>query len=186
MSYKINIGKYDIHELRYYLNTYFELKMGVTSELNEKLKEEGLITSSIDIDIMNADKHLLVVLLFESKEYEKVIKMIEEELSVSNVFEKDLNRKKKVMKSSCVFRSDSIYSVASKINSNMINYRRVILDEYELIDKLNIKIVDASQILFKMQEKVILEKAKQDKIPIYIYVISFIFARGILNSTSSV
>ena len=88
---------------------------------------------------MSADKHLLVVLLFESKEYEKVIEMIEEELQSHNILEKDLNRKKKVMKSSCVFRSDSIYSIASKINSNMINYRRVILDEYELIDKLNIK-----------------------------------------------
>ena len=139
LSYKININNYDINELRYYLNTYFELKLGVTSEINEKLKEEGLITSSIDIDIMSADKHLLVVLLFESKEYEKVIEMIEEELQSHNILEKDLNRKKKVMKSSCVFRSDSIYSIASKINSNMINYRRVILDEYELIDKLNIK-----------------------------------------------
>ena len=111
----------------------------MTSELNEKLKENGLITSSIDIDIMNTDKHILVVLLFESKDYEEVISKIEEELVDKSIIETDLNRKKKVMKSSCVFRSDSIYSIASKINSNMINYRRVILDEYELIDKLNIK-----------------------------------------------
>lgn len=139
LSYKINVRNYDINELRYYLNTFFELKLGVTSELNEKLKEDGLITSSIDIDIMNTDKHILAVLLFESKDYEEVISKIEEELVDKSIIETDLNRKKKVMKSSCVFRSDSIYSIASKINSNMINYRRVILDEYELIDKLNIK-----------------------------------------------
>ena len=138
LAYKINVKDFDINQLRYYLNTFFELKLGVTSELNESLKEQGLITSSIDVDILNTDKHVLVVLLFESKEYQKVIDKIIEVLKETNVLESDLKRKKKVMKSSCVFRSDSIYSIASKINSNLINYRKVILNEYELIDKLNI------------------------------------------------
>lgn len=139
LSYKINVEGFDINKLRYYLNTFFELKLGVTSELNEELKEEGLITSSIDIDILNTDKHLLVVLLFESKEYQNVIDKIKKALENKEVIEKDLNRKKKVMKSACIFRSDNIYAIASKINSNMINYHRVILDEYALIDELNIK-----------------------------------------------
>jgi len=139
LAYKLNIQDYDINILRYYLNTFFELKLGVTSILNEDLKEKGLISSSIDIDILNTDKHVLVVLLFESKEYQQVIDKIIDALKDKEVSESDLNRKKKVMKSSCVFRSDSIYSIASKINSNMINYHKVILDENELINNLNIK-----------------------------------------------
>lgn len=139
LAYKINTKDFDINQLRHYLNTFFELKLGVTSELNEELKEKGLITSSIDVDILHTDKHILAVLLFESREYDEVIDRIIETLKDKNVLQKDLNRKKKVMKSACVFRSDSIYSIASKINNNLINYHKVILDEYELIDKLNIE-----------------------------------------------
>lgn len=139
IAYKINVQQFDINRLKYYLNTFFELKLGVTSELNEKLKEEGLISSSIDVDVLHTDKHILVVLLFESKDYQKVIDEIALVLKDKIVLENDLNRKKKVMKSSCVFRSDSIYSIASKVNSNLINYRKVILDEYSMIDSLNIE-----------------------------------------------
>ena len=139
LSYKINKKDYDINRLKYYLNTFFELKIGVTSELNEELKESNLITSSIDIDLLHTDKHILVVLLFESKEPQMVIEKIMNVMKDKKVIENDLNRKKKVMKSACVFRSDSIYSIASKINSNLINYRKVILDEYELIEQLNIE-----------------------------------------------
>ena len=53
--------------------------------------------------------------------------------------EKDLNRKKKVAKSSYIFRSDSVYSISSKVNSNILNYNKVILDEFKDIDSFNIE-----------------------------------------------
>lgn len=138
LSYKFNVQDYDINQLKYYLNTFFELKLGITSKLNEALKDNSLITGSIDIDIISTDRHILIVLLFESKDYQKVIEMIQKELEDKQVLEKDLNRKKKVMKSACVYRSDNIYSIASKINNNLINYHEVVLDEYSLIDALNV------------------------------------------------
>lgn len=139
IAYKINIMDMDINLLKNYLNIFFALKFGATSELNESLKSEKLISSSIDYELINTNNHILAVLSFESAEYKKVIDVIEKEILSTDISEKDLNRKKKVFKSSCIFRSDSIYSISSKINSNIINYKEVLLDEYKLIDILNIE-----------------------------------------------
>jgi Predicted Zn-dependent peptidases len=138
LSYKINILDYDDNKLKNYLSIFFALKLGSTSELNEKLKSEGLISSPIEAEIIFADNHALAVLIFESNDYLKVINYVEEELKDIKIDANDLNRKKKVFKSSCIYRSDSIYSIASKINSNLISFGKVILDEYKLIDELNI------------------------------------------------
>jgi len=56
-----------------------------------------------------------------------------------NIEENDLERKKKVRKSGCIYRSDSIYSINNKIMNNIMNYDKVILDDYKKIDSLNIK-----------------------------------------------
>lgn len=161
LAYKIYAEKYDINILRYYLNTFFELKLGATSELNEELRDKNLITGSIDIDILNTDKHILVVLLFESKEYQKVLDMIRKTLEDKSVIESDLNRKKKVMKSASIFRSDNIYSIANKVNSNIVNYNKVILDEYQLIDRLNIDEFNAilNDLSFENQAITVLKKS---------------------------
>lgn len=139
ISFKINSLDIDMNKLKNYLNIFFSLKFGNTSELNEKLKADKLISGEIDIEIISTDKHILVLLTFESNEYEKILEYINNEITIINIEEKDLNRKKKIFKSSCIYRSDSIYSIASKINNNLINYSEVVFDEYELIDLLNIK-----------------------------------------------
>lgn len=139
IAYKININNLDINILKNYLNIFLALKFGATSELNENLKSEKLISSSIDYELINTSEHILAILSFESIEYKKVIDIIEKEMLDKNISELDLNRKKKVFKSSCIFRSDSIYSISSKINSNIINYGEILLDEYKLIDTLNIE-----------------------------------------------
>lgn len=141
IGYKIDCSKIDknINDIKTYLSILLDLKLGSTSTLNEKLKELNLITMDIDITLVNTNKHILVILNVETDETDKVLNMIEEELSNLEISENDFERKKKVRKSNCIYRSDSIYSLNNKIMSNIMNHNKVILDDYKKIDELNIK-----------------------------------------------
>lgn len=138
LAYKINIGNYDINTLEKYLNIILSVKLGSASILAEKLKKKNYITEDIDFEVIPAGNHLLYLISFETKYPERVINAIEEELENLDIDESELNRKKKVLKSSCTFKSDNIYSINSKINNNIITYGYVIMDDYGVIDKLNI------------------------------------------------
>ena len=47
--------------------------------------------------------------------------------------------KKKSIKSSFIYRSDNIYAINSKINNDIIRYNKVILDDFSIIESLNIE-----------------------------------------------
>jgi len=141
IGYKIDCSKIDrpIADIKTYLSLLFDLKLGSTSIINENLKNLNLITHDIDYTILNTDKHILVIIMVETNEIDKVQKSIEEELKDLNIVEEELERKKKVRKSGCIYRSDSVYAINNKIMSNIMNYDKVILDDYKKIDSLNIK-----------------------------------------------
>ena len=104
-----------------------------------QLKEEKLITSDMDISIINTDKHVFVILMNESDNVNEVIKRIDEEVKNMHVGEEDFNRKIKVRKSESIFKSDNIYALNNKIMSNIINYDEIIYDEYKKIEELTFK-----------------------------------------------
>ena len=141
VGYKINIGDLDlnINDFKIYLGLLFNIKFGSTSEFCEQLKEEKLITSDMDISIINTDKHVFVILMNESDNVNEVIKRIDEEIKNMHVGEEDFNRKIKVRKSESIFKSDNIYALNNKIMSNIINYDEIIYDEYKKIEKLTFK-----------------------------------------------
>ena len=141
IGYKIDCSNIDknIYDIKNYIGILLNLKLGSTSLLSEKLKLENLITHDIDVTMVNTDKHILVMLTFETEQSKKVIKLIEEELSDLRIMEEELERRKKVKKSNCIYRSDSIYSINNKIVGDIITKNKVILDEYKEIDKLNIR-----------------------------------------------
>lgn len=64
------------------------------------------------------------------------------------ITEEEFNRKKKSIKSSFIYSSDNIYAINSKINSDIINYGNVILDDFAIVDSLNID--DMNEILDKI------------------------------------
>ena len=138
LNYKINIKNYDLFKIKRYLCLYFSLILGSTSILDESLRNQGLISESIEYDVINTDSHLLYMILFESEEYQKVISRIQAVVGKVRITEKELNRKKKSLKSNIIYRSDSIYAINSKIDSNIINYNKVLLDDYKLINEMNI------------------------------------------------
>ena len=137
IGYKIaNNTHLDINKFKDYLSLFFDIKLGSVSEFNDSLIEKGLISNDIDINVINTDKHLLFILLIESDNVDKVIKSIDKELKNREVLESDFIRKKKVKKSSSIYKSDNIYSINNKIMGNIINYGKVILDEHKMIDEL--------------------------------------------------
>ena len=136
IGYKIkNSFNLNINDFKFYLNILFNIKFGSTSEFSEQLKEEKLITGDMDISIVNTDKHVLVTLINESENVDEVIKKIEEEIKDLNISKEDFNRKIKIKKSASIFKSDSIYALNNKIMSNIINYGKIIYNEYEKIEE---------------------------------------------------
>ena len=141
IGYKINCSKMklSINDIKIYLNILFDLKIGPTSLLNENLKKLNLITHDIDFSMINTDKTVLIMPMIETNNPKKVIKLLDEELKNLYISESELERKKKVRKSNCIYRSDNIYSINNKIVGNIMNYNEVIEDDYKRIDELNIK-----------------------------------------------
>ncbi len=141
IGYKIDCSKINknINDIKSYISILLDLKIGGISLLNENLKKQNLITHDIDITLLNTDKHILVIIIVETNNVDKVLSMIEQELENIEISEEDFERKKKVRKSNCIYRSDSIYSINNKIMSNIMNYGKIILDDYKKIDELNIK-----------------------------------------------
>lgn len=141
VAYKINIEKInlDINKIKRYLNILFDVKLGSVSEFCDMLKQKGVIDSNIDINLVSTDKHLLFMFIVETKYTDEFIKLLDKELENLIILESDFERKKKIQKSSCIYKSDSIYSVNSKIVNNIINYGNVVYDEYKYIDDLKIE-----------------------------------------------
>ncbi len=139
IAYKINIGDYDVNKVKDYLNIYFDLKLDTTSSLREKLKNENMITGGFGIDVMEAGNHVLCAINTESKNPEYVIEQVDKEIKNKKITEKELNRKKKTMKSGCIYQSDSVYAISSNLNNNILRSGDVVLDEYEWVDSLKIE-----------------------------------------------
>ena len=144
IGYKINCTNIhkNIYDIKTYLSILLDLKLGSTSTLSEKLKNQNLITHDIDITLINSDKHILAMLIAETEKPDQVLELIDSELKDLHISEEELERKKKVRKSNCIYRSDSIYSINNKIMGDIITRDKIILDDYKEIDNLNIRMME--------------------------------------------
>ncbi|HHW68855.1 MAG TPA: hypothetical protein GX747_00755, partial [Tenericutes bacterium] len=122
-----------------YLNTIFNIKLGSTSAINERLKKEGVINSNIEINNMGGISHYVVTIFAETQKVDYFINEVEKELSNLEITEKELNRKKKTMISSLIYISDNIYKLNSKIMNDLIKYKKVLYNSYSEIESLNIE-----------------------------------------------
>lgn len=141
IAYKIDCSGFleNINDIKRELLLLFDIKLGTTSLLSEKLKNENLINDGIDMSFLHTDKHVLIVITFESKNVDEVLRLIEEELSDLKITEDELNRKKKVLKSNCIYSSDNIYGLNNKIMNDIFEYDMVFLDDYKKIDSITMK-----------------------------------------------
>ena len=137
IGYKIrNNTSLNINKFKNYIGMFFDIKYGSVSLFNENIKKDNLSTLDMDITLVNTDKHVLVILSNDTNNSKELINRIEKELKDRTILETDFNRKKKVKKSSVIYKSDSIYAINNKIMANIINEGSVITDEQAYIDEL--------------------------------------------------
>ena len=139
IAYKIPVRDFDKQKFHFFLNFYFDLRLGSTSLLLERLRKELAITGEISVDVMEADQHFVCVVSVETKKPEYVCEEIDKELRLKQVSEEEFNRKRKTLKSGCVYQSDSVYTIASHVNSQLLRMNTILLDEYAWIDSLKWK-----------------------------------------------
>ena len=114
-----------------YIRIYADLKIGPVSAFLEKIKEEKIVTKDILYSTIKTDKHIVLVIEASTENQEKLLKMIDKEIKNKKILEKEFLRKKKLALSSCIYMSDSIYSLNSFIMNSLIRENKVNYNIYE-------------------------------------------------------
>jgi len=147
---KISLSNIDIPLKKYnlYIFIIFSILFDDTSILDEKLKDENIITNSINIELLNCDTHLLISLINETTNYEKLLTKIKETLKDIVIKENDLERKKRVLISNELFSFENIEIINDMIVDNIIYENKIEENMLDLIKSLNID--ELNEILKKL------------------------------------
>lgn len=139
ISYKINIGDLNLKliDIMIYASMYLNTRFGQSSKLNEKLKNNGIISESLGFDYDVIDNHLVLTIYGETTNTNELIEYIEREILNKEIDENSFYRYKKVSKSNLIYSSENIYSVNDSITSSIIKYG-IYEDRYKIIDNLNL------------------------------------------------
>lgn len=152
---KIDKRKYSL-----YLYIIFSCLFDDTSEFDEKLKKESIITNTIYFNLLNCDTHILLSLINETDNYKKLLKEIENKLENINIEEKDFERKKKVLISNEVSLYDNIEVVNEMIIDNILFDGELKTNIIPLMKELNYKELNEviDNLNLENTTKVIIEK----------------------------
>ena len=141
VSYNIKIPTNNIkvskRKFNLYLFIIFSILFDDTSIFDETSKKENIITNSIYLNILNCDTHMLVSLINETNDYEKLISKIKETLNKIEISESDLERKKKVLISNELFSFENIEVINEMIIDNILFEGKIEEDIINLLKSLN-------------------------------------------------
>ena len=139
LNYKINYKdlNMNIREALAYLSIIIDINIGTTSLLNEKLKNDNIITSNLDFTFLYTDKHILMTILGETQKTEILQESIEKQINNLKITEEEFERKKLNIASSYVFMSDNIFSMNEKIMNNIVKYNEIKTDDIEYTKNLS-------------------------------------------------
>lgn len=153
LSYKINYKDLNLNlrDACAYISTIFDINTGSTSLINEKLKEENIITVNLEFTLLYTDKHILITVLGESEKIDRLLSQLENQIDNLEITEEEFERKKRNLQSSYVFMSDNIFSMNEKVMNNIIKYDEVKIDNIEYTKNLNYK--KAKEVLKKLNLK---------------------------------
>lgn len=132
-----NIRKYNL-----YLFIIFSILFDDTSQFDEEIKDENIITNSMSLNILNCDSHLLISLINETNSYEKLISKIDNTLKKINIAEEDLERKKRVLISNELFSFENIEIINEMIVDSIIFENKIETNMIDLLKSLNKKELD--------------------------------------------
>ena len=141
LSYKINTSKIkgvSERKVKTYLSIFFDLKFGMTSLLNEELRERDIITDSLGGDAIDVKSHVLYTVCGETNRKDGLLEALMNSMEDLSINEDELERKKKVYLSSLIYMTDNIFRLNHKVMNDINKYGEIIDNNYDEIKSLNI------------------------------------------------
>lgn len=163
VNYKLGVKPFSLEEKRklyLYLLILLDSKIGATSLFLEEMRNEEIVTESIDYNIHWYGEHYLMEIYTSTKYYEEFVSRVKQEFSDLSISEEDFERKKKVLISSYIYSSDNIYNISNRISSDILLYGEVMPDYYQFLKDLNYYEMKEllKKISFKNQNVVVIRK----------------------------
>lgn len=132
-----SFSKIDKKKRNLYLSSIFNILFDETSIFYEKMKEEDLLDTPIDIDTLDTDEHKVFMFTFKSNNYEKVINEIDNVLKNIDIAKEDLERKKKVNISNLLYTFDDISRTNKLLLNDKIMYDDIHTNIYDILKSMN-------------------------------------------------
>ena len=166
ITYKIpkkNFKKLNLKDelLQLYITLLFDILYDSTSEIQDRLISSSIIQNGININKTYTKDYIIISLMTESDYPETLIKMIKEVINNIKLNESDLIRKVKVYKSNYILHYDDIELVNSNIQDNILQFGKVLDNNMNLYDELNIKkLNEVSKLINNRSESILIIKPK--------------------------
>ena len=166
ITYKIpkkNFKKLNLKDelLQLYITLLFDILYDSTSEIQDRLISSSIIQNGININKKYTKDYIIISLMTESDYPETLIKMIKEVINNIKLNESDLIRKVKVYKSNYILHYDDIELVNSNIQDNILQFGKVLDNNMNLYDELNIKkLNEISKLINNRSESILIIKPK--------------------------
>ena len=166
ITYKIpkkNFKKLNLKDelLQLYITLLFDILYDSTSEIQDRLISSSIIQNGININKTYTKDYIIISLMTESDYPETLIKMIKEVINNIKLNESDLIRKVKVYKSNYILHYDDIELVNSNIQDNILQFGKVLDNNMNLYDELNIKkLNEISKLINNRSESILIIKPK--------------------------
>lgn len=126
-------------EQRVYVNIITNSMFGRSSILKERLVSGNIVTDGIYISRFYTDDYLIISIVAETPYPKRYISIMKEEIKNIHIDENDLIRKKRVAISNLIMGFDDIEMISTSIQSDIINYGKIIPNIYDIYNKLNIE-----------------------------------------------
>ena len=141
LGIKIPMSKIKLSKEKTILCLYIILSVlfGRTSNLKVTLEKENLISDEIDYSIFKGFNHYVLEIDFEGNNLDKVCSLVKRTINNETITEEDLKRKKKVLIRHLISRYENINNVSNSIMASLVDYDRIIDNEYEIIESITME-----------------------------------------------
>ena len=147
-------------KLSLYLYILFSSMFDETSDFDENLKKDKIITSTTYVTTLNCNTHILISLINETPKYNEFLGRVKEYLKNISITKEDFERKKKVLISNEILAFDDIENINDIIMDDIIYEGKIETNPVEVIKSLNINELNEliKKINIKNSSQIILKK----------------------------